>query len=173
MSAAPLYSQRVDIIRNSIAIGTHTFGHNKYRQLHLSNSRAWRRIPSALKLSLKGPDLFGCFKAHCQSPSPRQLRKHTRSQGLPPPALPGLDGHTTLSDTRPIHRHKRCCNCCPHAPQQTTRINYSITLSAVASSVGSRPFDGGFTAWELGHSVRLMPPAYVKPYVKRQKNDMQ
>ena len=23
----------------------------------------------------------------------------------------------------------------------------------------------------LGHSVRLMPPVYVKPYVKRQKND--
>jgi transposase len=23
----------------------------------------------------------------------------------------------------------------------------------------------------LGHSLRLMPPAYVKPYVKRQKND--
>jgi transposase len=23
----------------------------------------------------------------------------------------------------------------------------------------------------LGHAVRLMPPAYVKPYVKRQKND--
>jgi transposase len=24
----------------------------------------------------------------------------------------------------------------------------------------------------LGHTVRSMPPAYVKPYVKRQKNDM-
>ena len=24
---------------------------------------------------------------------------------------------------------------------------------------------------ELGHTVRLMPPAYVKPYVKRHKND--
>jgi transposase len=24
---------------------------------------------------------------------------------------------------------------------------------------------------ELGHDVKLMPPAYVKPYVKRQKND--
>lgn len=24
----------------------------------------------------------------------------------------------------------------------------------------------------LGHDVRLMPPIYVKPYVKRQKNDM-
>lgn len=23
----------------------------------------------------------------------------------------------------------------------------------------------------LGHQVKLMPPAYVKPYVKRQKND--
>ena len=23
----------------------------------------------------------------------------------------------------------------------------------------------------LGHEVKLMPPAYVKPYVKRQKND--
>ncbi len=25
---------------------------------------------------------------------------------------------------------------------------------------------------QLGHDVRLMPPGYVKPYVKRQKNDM-
>ena len=25
---------------------------------------------------------------------------------------------------------------------------------------------------EMGHDVRLMPPSYVKPYVKRQKNDM-
>ena len=24
----------------------------------------------------------------------------------------------------------------------------------------------------LGHTVRLMPPVYVKPYVKRQKNDI-
>ena len=24
---------------------------------------------------------------------------------------------------------------------------------------------------ELGHEVRLIPPAYVKPFVKRQKND--
>jgi transposase len=25
---------------------------------------------------------------------------------------------------------------------------------------------------ELGHEVRLIPPAYVKPFIKRQKNDM-
>jgi len=28
------------------------------------------------------------------------------------------------------------------------------------------------TLIDLGHEVRLMPPAYMKPYVKRQKNDM-
>src|ERR1700752_3799034 len=27
------------------------------------------------------------------------------------------------------------------------------------------------TARQNGHEVRLMPPAYVKPYVKRNKND--
>jgi transposase len=25
---------------------------------------------------------------------------------------------------------------------------------------------------QLGHTVRLIPPAYVKPFVKRQKNDV-
>jgi transposase len=24
---------------------------------------------------------------------------------------------------------------------------------------------------KLGHTVRLIPPAYIKPFVKRQKND--
>lgn len=36
---------------------------------------------------------------------------------------------------------------------------------------------GGAHFWareigELGHELRLIPPAYVKPFVKRQKNDM-
>ncbi len=30
----------------------------------------------------------------------------------------------------------------------------------------------GRTIGDLGHEVRLIPPAYVKPFVKRQKNDM-
>ncbi len=30
---------------------------------------------------------------------------------------------------------------------------------------------GSWVKYLLGHDVRLMPPAYVKPYVKRGKND--
>ena len=42
-----------------------------------------------------------------------------------------------------------------------------VGIEACASShYWSRELHG------LGHRVRLMPPAYVKPYVKRQKNDM-
>jgi transposase len=42
-----------------------------------------------------------------------------------------------------------------------------VGIEACASShYWSRELQG------LGHTVRLMPPAYVKPYVKRQKNDM-
>ena len=39
------------------------------------------RLRLAVQLSLKAPDLIGCFEAHRQSPPLRQLRKHTRSQG--------------------------------------------------------------------------------------------
>lgn len=36
---------------------------------------------------------------------------------------------------------------------------------------------GGAHFWgpeigKIGHEVRLIPPAYVKPFLKRQKNDM-
>jgi transposase len=40
-----------------------------------------------------------------------------------------------------------------------------VGIEACASHYWSRELQG------LGHTVRLMPPAYVKPYVKRHKND--
>src|SRR5215475_1473966 len=39
------------------------------------------RFRLAIELSLKVPDLIWCYQAHRQSPSPRHLRKRTRSQG--------------------------------------------------------------------------------------------
>src|SRR4029077_6443265 len=40
-----------------------------------------RRLRLAIQLPLKAPDLFRCYEAHHQSPSPHHLRKRTRSQG--------------------------------------------------------------------------------------------
>ena len=45
------------------------------------------------------------FQAHRQSPSPRRLQKHAKKSGpFALLALPSLDAHTTLSDSR----HGRC-----------------------------------------------------------------
>ena len=47
------------------------------------------------------------------------------------------------------------------------RNPYFIGIEACASSHHwSRELQA------LGHTVRLMPPTYVKPYIKRRKNDM-
>ena len=42
-------------------------------------------------------------------------------------------------------------------------------LVGIEACASSHHWSRALTA--LGHTVRLMPPAYVKPYVKRQKND--
>src|SRR6187399_683214 len=45
----------------------------------------------------------------------------------------------------------------------------SPCLIGIEACASSHPWSRELQA--LGHTVRLMPPAYVKPYVKRQKND--
>ena len=48
--------------------------------------------------------------------------------------------------------------------ERLPRCRLGIEACATAHHLGRR-------LTELGHEVKLMPPAYVKPYVKRQKND--
>src|SRR6266571_3228457 len=60
------------------------------------------RLRLEIELLLKAPDPFRCFEAHRQSPSlTSPSSKACRKSGpFPPPALPGLNGRTNLSDTR-------------------------------------------------------------------------
>ena len=41
----------------------------------------------------------------------------------------------------------------------------------VAMEACATAHEWGRAIGELGHEIRLIPPAYVKPFVKRQKND--
>src|SRR4051794_41969300 len=48
----------------------------------------------------------------------------------------------------------------------------TLPLCTVAMEACGSAHDWGREIAKLGHTVRLISPAYVKPFVKRQKNDM-
>ena len=60
-----------------------------------------RRLRLALELVRKAPDRSRCCQAHRQSPrSSPSSQAHLKSGAFAPPALPGLDALTPLSDSR-------------------------------------------------------------------------
>jgi transposase len=67
---------------------------------------------------------------------------------------------------------ERCCRAC----KRITRVKLLGFLAAQTRCVVAMEASAGAHYWareigKLGHQVRLIAPAYVKPFIKRQKND--
>src|SRR5271157_2396940 len=98
--------------------------------------------------------------------------------------LPRFGGATHANDHDNWSRHRevgfssprrRCRGQC-HLPSSTQASLCTGILREVATTLVGIEACASSHHWSrelqaLGHTVRLMPPAYVKPYVKRHKND--
>ncbi len=63
-------------------------------------------------------------------------------------------------------------NCAPRRCSAVFRRVARSMTGAGSGSLRDRALLGARAHGKLGHKVRLMPPAYVKPYVKRGKTDV-
>lgn len=77
---------------------------------------------------------------------------------------------------RVFHAHGACIDGSVAFRKRLTRAQVLPFLAAqpicvVAMEACASAHEWGRAIQELGHDVRLIPPSYVKPYVKRQKND--
>jgi transposase len=96
---------------------------------------------------------------------------------------PAKEEHMSDIHILAIDLAKRSFQVCATAPGGAVLFNRTISRTRLESALREQPrcivameacatshFWGRF-AQELGHEVRLIPPIYVKPFVKRQKND--
>src|SRR3954469_15713447 len=62
------------------------------------------RLRRGVKLLQKRPDTQGCSRLIANHRSSAPSKAHQKQGPFPPPALPGLNGRTALSDSRPTRR---------------------------------------------------------------------
>src|SRR3954453_13579465 len=74
--------------------------------------------------------------------------------------LHGADSAGAVVFRKPLHRG------------QVLSFLATLPPCTVALAAGGSAHDWGREIAKLGHSVKLIAPPYVKPFVKRQKNDM-
>ena len=78
---SPLIEPDVPISGIRLSDWLHREAHGEKFGPQASSARRLPLLRLAIQLSLKGPDHSRCLQAYRQSPSPRHLRKRTRSQG--------------------------------------------------------------------------------------------
>ena len=90
---------------------------------------------------------------------------------------------TTKINMLAIDLAKGSFQVCAVGPEGTVRYNRSLSRTRLATLLAEQPacivameacatsHHWGRVAQRHGHEVRLVPAAYVKPFVKRQKND--
>ncbi len=90
---------------------------------------------------------------------------------------------TTKINMLAIDLAKGSFQVCAVGPEGTVRYNRSLSRTRLAKLLAEQPacivameacatsHHWGRVAQRHGHEVRLVPAAYVKPFVKRQKND--
>src|SRR5215510_7647722 len=115
------------------------------------------RLRLAIQLPLKVPDLIWCYRAHRQSPSPRYLRKRTRSQGpllrrhypastlqrpCPTPAVAAarsdVEAATLARNGSPLTTTNHPSDVLCPLPRRIKRVRVSITSSLVLHSPNGR-----------------------------------
>src|SRR5215471_12010638 len=115
------------------------------------------RLRLAVELSLKVPDLIRCYRAHRQSPSPRPLRKRTRSQGpllrrhypasmlqrpCPTPVVTAarsdVEAATLAYNGSPLTTTNHPSDVLCPLPRRIKRVRVSITSSLVLHSPNGR-----------------------------------
>ena len=117
------------------------------------------RLRLAIQLSLKGPDLSqvlqGSSPITLTSPS---SKAHQKSGSFPPPALPGLNARTTLSDSRPGRRLTATLRPRPSPRTGLPRLPASPFQRAVSTTPADRagacvdcfPARAAFPEWQEG-----------------------
>ena len=127
------------------------------------------RLRLAIELPLKVPDLFGRFRGSSPiTPSSPSSKAHQKSGSFPPPELPGLNGHTALSDSAwstavsgveaATYRPRRVSPDYPHhysdvpcpLPRRTRQVHVSI------ASLSTRPSPVGPSAFTLSRPAQTL-----------------
>src|SRR6516225_2125027 len=150
---SPLIEPDVPISGIRLSDWLHREAHGEKFGPQASSARRLPLLRLAIQLSLKGPDHSRCLQAYRQSPSPRHLRKRTRSQGpFPPPALPGFNGRMTLSDSRQSRRLSA-----------TLRPLPSLTRSHPITRIIFPTCRAHYPGGSSGCSCRLLPRSHGLP----------